>query len=278
MRNILLLLIFTLIEVQAQIIDAIAIDVDGEPITTVEIQAVQSKFNMSKKAAIEALIKDRLEKSAIEKAKITVSAEDIDAKIEQIASARRMSIEKMKKVLTKRGLTWEGYKKQLEMEIKKEKFFAKNIASTISRPTEEELRVYYQTHKDKFSSDTPTTQISLIAYASNSSMKLQEAIQNPMKIVDGVQQKRMLISSRDINPKLFSIINQTPEGSFTKPINTGRGFVAYFIKSKSNQEDVGFEMVKNSVMMAWLQEERIKASKNFLNKLKNNANIRIIRL
>jgi parvulin-like peptidyl-prolyl isomerase len=278
MRNILLLLIFTLIEVQAQIIDAIAIDVDGEPITTLEIEAVQTKLNMSKKAAIEALIKDRLEKSAIEKAKITVSAEDIDAKIEQIASARRMSIEKMKQVLTKRGLTWEGYKKQLEMEIKKEKFFAKNIASTISRPTEEELRVYYQTHKDKFSSDTPTTQISLIAYASNSSMKLQEAIQNPMKIVDGVQQKSMLISSRDINPKLFSIINQTPEGSFTKPINTGRGFVAYFIKSKSNQEDVGFEMVKNSVMMAWLQEERIKASKNFLNKLKNNANIRIIRL
>jgi len=278
MRNILLLLIFTIIEVQAQIIDAIAIDVDGEPITTLEIEAVQTKLNMSKKAAIEALIKDRLEKSAIEKAKITVSAEDIDAKIEQIASARRMSIEKMKQVLTKRGLTWEGYKKQLEMEIKKEKFFAKNIASTISRPTEEELRVYYQTHKDKFSSDTPTTQISLIAYASNSSMKLQEAIQNPMKIVDGVQQKSMLISSRDINPKLFSIINQTPEGSFTKPINTGRGFVAYFIKSKSNQEDVGFEMVKNSVMMAWLQEERIKASKNFLNKLKNNANIRIIRL
>ncbi len=36
---------------------AIAIDVDGEPITTLEIEAVQAKLNMSKKAAIEALIK-----------------------------------------------------------------------------------------------------------------------------------------------------------------------------------------------------------------------------
>jgi len=278
MRNILLLLIFILIELQAQIIDAIAIDVNGEPITILEIEAVQSKLNMSKKAAIEALIKDRLEKSAVEEADITVSAEDINAKIEQIASARRINREDMKKALTKRGLTWEGYKKQLEIEIKKEKFFAKTIASTISRPTEEELKLYYQTHKDKFSSDTPTTQVSLIAYASNSSMKLQEVIANPMKIVDGVQQQSMLVSSRDITPKLFNIINQTPEGSFTRPINTGRGFITYFIKSKSTQGDMSFEMVKNRVAMEWLQEERIKASKNFLNKLKNRANIRVIRL
>ncbi len=278
MKKILLLLIFGIIGLNAQIIDAIAIDVDGEPITTLEIEAVQTKLNMSKKAAIEALIKDRLEKSAIEKAHITVSPEEIDAKIEQIASARGITQEDMKLALTKKGLTWSAYKKQLAIEIKKEKFFAKNIASTISRPTEDELKLYYETHKDKFTQATSITQVSLIAYASNSSSKLEKAMQNPMKMIDGVQQKSMLVSSNEMNPKLFDIINNTPEGSFTQPINTGRGFVAYFIKSKSNQGKGGFEMVKNNVAMAWLQEERIKASKNFLSKLKNNANIRVIRL
>jgi parvulin-like peptidyl-prolyl isomerase len=278
MRKILPTLLFAFISSQAQIIDAIAIDVDGEPITTLEIQAVQSKLNMSKRAAIEALIKDRLEKGAIEKANITVLPQEIDAKIAQIASARRMSREDMKLALSKKGLTWEAYRKQLSIEIKKDKFIAKNIVSAISRPTDDELKLYYETHKDKFSSDTPIMQVSLIAYASNSSKKLQEAIQNPMKMINGVKQKSILASSNEMNPKLFNLINSTPEGSFTKPINTGRGFVAYFIKSKSNQGRGGFEMVKNSVAMAWLQEERVKASKNFLNKLKNSANIRIIRL
>ena len=273
-----IVLLFFIVKVNAQIIDAIAIDVDGEPITTLEIEAVQAKLNMSKKASIEALIKDRLEKGAIERTNITISPEEIDAKIEQIAQVRRLTQEQMREALAKRGLSWESYRKQLEIEMKKEKFFAQNIASNIQRPTDDDLRLYYETHKDKFSSDAPTSQISLIAYSSNSSRKLQEAMQNPMRVIDGVKQQSILASSSDMNPKLFSIINSTPEGTFTKPINTGRGFVAYFVKSKSNQGIGGFEVVKNRVAMAWLAEERAKAVKNFVDKLKNSADIRIIRL
>jgi parvulin-like peptidyl-prolyl isomerase len=276
MKKILPILLFAIINSQAQIIDAIAIDVNGEPITTLEIEAVQSKLNMSKKAAVEALIKDRLEKSAIEKANIEISPQEVDAKIEQIANARKLSREDMKNALAKNGLTWKAYKKQLSLEMKKEQFFAKNIASSISRPTDEDLKLFYETHKDKFSSK-PISQISMIAYASNSSKKLQEAMQNPMRQFDGVQQKSILASSNEMNPQLYNLISNTPEGSFTKPINTGRGFVAYFIKSKANAQS-GFEAIKNQVAMAWMQEERIKASKNFLNKLKNSADIRVIRL
>ena len=276
MKKLLPILLFAIISSQAQIIDAIAIDVNGEPITTLEIEAVQSKLNMSKKASVEALIKDRLEKSAIEKANIEISPQDIDAKIEQIAQARGLTKEDMKKALAKNGLTWEAYKKQLATQMKKEQFFAKNIASSISRPSDDDLQLFYETHKDKFSS-APVSQISMIAYASNSSKKLQEAMQNPMRQFDGVQQKNILASSNEMNPQLYNLISSTPEGSFTKPINTGRGFVAYFIKSKANGQS-GFEAVKNQVAMAWMQEERMKASKNFLNKLKNSADIRVIRL
>jgi len=277
MKKILPILVFTIISSQAQIIDAIAIDVNGEPITTLEIQAVQAKLHMSKKASIEALIKDRLEKSAIEKANIEISPQEIDDKIEQIANARRLTKDDMRKALAKNGLTWEAYKKQLSTEMKKEKFFAQNIASSISRPTDEDLKLYYETHKDKFSAQS-ISQISMIAYSSNSSKKLLEAMQNPMRQIEGVVQKSILASSNEMNPALYNLINSTPEGKFTKPINTGRGFVAYFIKSKSNQTNGGFESVKNQVTMAWMQEERIKASQNFLNKLKNSADIRVIRL
>jgi len=112
MKKILPLLFTTILGIEAQVIDAIAIDVDGEPITTLDIKAVQSKFNLSKRASIELLIKDRLEKSAIEKAHIVVSDEEIETKIDQMASMRGLSRKKMREVLATRGLSWGKYKRQ----------------------------------------------------------------------------------------------------------------------------------------------------------------------
>ena len=279
MKKFLSLLVASILSVyaQEQIIDAIAIDVNGEPITTLEIQAVQKKLNMSKKAAIEALINDRLEKSAIEKANITVESDEVKAKIKQIASLRGLTQEQMRMALAKQGLTWESYKEQLAMEIKKEKFFQQNIASLVTQPTDDELKMYYETNKDKFASLASSVQMSLVAYSSNSPIKLQEAMQNPMRKVDGVEQQSLLVSSSEMAPQLFQLIQNTPEQSFTQPINTGQGFVAYYVKSKGKGQG-GFESVKNAVMMQWLQEERIKAGHDFVNKLRNEADIRIIRL
>lgn len=276
MKRLLPLFVAALVSLQAQeqIIDAIAIAVDGEPITTLEIQAVQKKLNMSKEAAIEALISDRLEKSAIDKADITLEPGEIDAKIEQIAGARGLSKDQMRTALHNQGLTWEAYREQLSTEIKKEKFFQQNIASNIPQPSEEDLRVYYETNRDKFAS---AVQMSLVAYASGSSEKLQEAMQNPMRTIQGVQQQSLLVSSSEMAPQLFQLIQNTAEGTFTQPINTGQGFVAYYVKSKG-QGQGGFESAKQAVMMQWMQEERIKAGQDFFNKLKNDADIRIIRL
>ena len=278
MKKILPLLLFGFMVSQAEIIDAIAIDVNGEPITMLEIQAVQKRENISKKAAVQALIEHRLEKSVIEKSEIQVSDADIDRKINQIAQSRGMQIEQMKQILSSKGLSWKAYRKQLGMELKKELFFRQNIASSISKPSDAELRLYYETNKDKFASDASSIQMSLIAYSSKSSQKLQEAMKSPMRKLEGVEQKPVLATSSNMNPQLFKVIQETPQGSFTKPINTGRGFIAYYVKSKGGQGQVGFEAVKNRVAMQWLQEERVKAGRDYINKLKTDADIRIIRL
>ncbi len=79
-----------------EIVDAIAIDVNGEPITTLDIETIEKKFNISKKMAIEILIQDRLEKSAIERANMEVSQEEVDEKIAQISSSKGISLDKLK--------------------------------------------------------------------------------------------------------------------------------------------------------------------------------------
>ena len=275
MKKILPLLFFTLMSTQAQVLDAIAIDVEGEAITTLEIQAVQQKMNISKQATVEALIKDRLEKSAIEKAGIRIEDSAIQAKINAIAAAKGLSQSQMKEILQKKGLSWESYIQQLTTGMKKERFFQEHILATIERPSDSELETFYQTHRSDFS-DAPK-QMSFIAYKSNSVQQLKESIANPMKVVGGVKKESILASSNEMSPELLNLINATEINSFTKPVQTQKGFVSYFIKSKGNGQS-GFAAVKNAVAAQWAQGQRVQAAKDFFNKLKANANIRVIRL
>jgi len=275
MKKLLPFLLFSIIAIQAQVIDAVAIDVEGEAITTLEIQAVQEKMHMSKQAAVEALIRDRLEKSALKKANIQVSQEEIQAKVQAIASSKGMSQFQMRDILAKKGLTWDSYIKQLTIEIEKEHFFREHILSSISRPDDNELRTYYNAHKEQFSS--AGVQMSLVVYLAPSVEKIKEAIANPMRPIQGVQKKNILASSNEMPPKLLELINKTPINSFTSPIQTPQGVIAYFVKSKGTQQG-GFEAVKNAVANRWMQEQRVQAGQDFFNKLKSNANIRVIRL
>ena len=275
MKKLLSLLLFCMLTLEAQVIDAVAIDVEGQAITVLEIQAVQQNLKMSKDAAIEMLIRDRLEKAAIENAGITVSDDEVQQKINTIATSKQLTIAQMKSLLQKRGLTWDSYLKQIKLEIQKERFFQQHILSTIDRPSDDELKTYYNTHKEAFSS--APTQMSLVAYTSDSPDLLKEAISNPMKPIEGVSKKNILASSDQMSPALLNLIEQTPANSFTKPINTGKGFIAYFVKSKGSGQS-GFEAVKNAVLSSWIQSKRVQASKDFLNKLKANAKIRVIRL
>jgi parvulin-like peptidyl-prolyl isomerase len=275
MKKILPLLLCVLLSSQAQVLDAIAIDVEGEAITTLEIQAVQQKLKMSKQAAVETLIKDRLEKSAIKKAGIVISNEEVQAKVNNIARSKGLTQPKMQELLTQKGLTWDTYIEQLTTEMKKERFFQQVILSTIDRPSDDELEDYYNTHQAEFSN--APRQMSLIAYSSDSASSLQQAMSNPMQPTNGVNKKNILASSNEMSPALLNLINGTELNSFSKPVNTGKGFIAYFVKSKGSGQS-GFAAVKNSVATRWVQEQRVQAGKDFLNKLKSNANIRVIRL
>ena len=275
MKKILPLLISTVLASSAQIIDALAIDVEGEPITTLEIQAVAQKLKMSKKAAVETLIKDRLEKAAIKKANIQIAPQEIEAKVNAIASSKGLTQAKMRTILEQKGLTWASYIEQLTTEMKKERFFQQVILATIDRPTDTQLEEYYKTHQSDFAN--APKQMSLVLYKSQTAAALQQAILNPIKPTMGVEKENILVASNELSPQLLELINATPAKSFTKPINTGKGFIAYFVKSKGSSQG-GFLSVKNAVAHRWFQEQRVKAGQDFLNKLKANAKIRVIRL
>jgi len=255
---------------QAKMVNAIAMTVDGEPITTSEIRNLQQKAQITKQQAIDLLVQDRLQNIAMKK--ITVPESDIDARIGQIASQNNLSVAKMQKLLKAQGTSWTLYRKTVKDGIKKQKFYKTTVASTIPDPTEDELKIFYQNHKKEF---IIPKSIKMVEYSSPSESKLKKFLQS--KNASGIESKSVTKSTSNINKALLGKILQTQNGSFTRPLNAGDRYISYKVLSKDGQRSMSFDNAKGAVAGRWKQEQQGKVLKDYFEKMKTEADIRKIR-
>ena len=263
-----LLTFFTLAE--ARIVNAIALTVDGEAITTSEIAKVQRKAHLSRQQAIDLLIQDRLQNVAMKNIKI--SEETIDAKITQIANLNNITVPKMQKLLKQQGTSWSRYRENIRQAMKKERFFKEKVSRTILPPSEEQLKRYYENHKSLFA--IPSS-LNLTEYTSRSEKKLQNFLRTGSR--KGITRITKTKKTAGMNPAMLSMFLATPEGRYTKPINAGDKWVTFRVNRKHGNTVLSFEEAKSAVAGHWRREQQSQALKDYFSKMKTEANIQIIR-
>ncbi len=256
---------------QAKMVDGIAMIVNGEAVTTSEIRALQQQMGISKKQAVDLLVQDRLQKSAMQK--ITIPESDIDAKIAQIAALNNLTVPKMQKLLKQQGTSWDKYRKSIKESLKKQKFYREKVASTVARPSEDELKLFYENHKKEF---IIPTSISMIEYSASSEDALKKFLETKKK-GRGVKSRSVKKSTSNLNSALLGTLLQTQNGAFTRPFNAGDRFITYKIISKNGRKSMSFEDAKGAVAGRWRQQQQGKALKDYFEKMKTNTDIKIIR-
>jgi len=271
MKKLILVGFITLLTLaHAKMVDAIALIVEGEAVTTAEIRAVQQQLQVSKKQATDLLIQDRLQKSAMKN--IVISEDAVDEKVKQIAAQNNVSIPKMQKILKERGTTWTKYRSSIKESMKKEKFYKEKVVATISAPSEDELKIFYKNHKEEF---TIPSSISMIEYSAVSEEAMKKFLQTKKK--RGIKSRSIKKSTKDLNPALLGTILQTQNGSYTRPFNAGDKYISYKVLSKHGKVNMSFESSKGAVTAKWKQQQQGKALKDYFEKMKTNANIQVIR-
>jgi len=255
---------------QAEMVNAIALIVNGEAVTTAEIRAVQKQMNVSKKQATDLLIQDRLQKAAMKN--VSISEDAVDSKITQIAAQNNLTVPKMQTLLKQQGTSWRKYRRSIKDHMKKEKFYKEKVAATLSRPSEDELRLFYEKNKKDF---IMPKSISMIEYSSVSEDSMKKFLETKKK--KGIKSRSVKKSTKDINSALLGPILQTQNGSFTRPINDGNKYISYKIISKNGQRSMSFEDAKGAVAGKWRQQQQGKALKDYFEKLKTNADVKVIR-
>jgi parvulin-like peptidyl-prolyl isomerase len=256
---------------QAKMVDGIAMIVNGEAVTTSEIRAVQQQLGVSKKQAVDMLVQDRLQKSAMKKTKIPET--DVDNKIAQIAAQNNLTIPKMQKLLKAQGTSWSKYRKSVKESLKKQKFYREKVAATVIKPSEDELKLFYENNKKDF---VIPTSISMVEYSAASEDTLKKFLSTRQK-TRGVKSRSVKKSTSNLNSALLGQLLQTQNGSFTRPFNAGDRFISYKVVSKNGQKSMSYEDAKGAVAGKWRQQQQGKALKDYFEKMKTNADIRIIR-
>lgn len=269
------LALFILSYTFASIINGIAIVVNSEPITMLDIIKTSKMLNISKKEATELLIDQKLQESQIKKFGIFVDEFELEDAIENFAKERGLTLSKLKDIIEKQGISWQEYKEKFKKDLLKRKLYQKIVSSKLSQPDTKELLEYYKNNIDKFSIPK---YVEVVKYISKDRVALNKIKSNPMAAIDGVQVDQEMVDISKINPKLALLLKDTKENSFTPIIPLGDSFLLLYIKKKIDVTPMEFENVKDAVLAKMVEEKREKIIKEFIAKLKINANIEVIRL
>jgi hypothetical protein len=156
--------------------------------------------------------------------------------------------------------------------MKKEKFFQTTVVNSIPTPTEDELKLYYNKHKEEFFAPSS---VSLVEYSASSKNAIKDFLQTKKK--KGVKSRSVKKMTKDLNPALLGSILQTQDGSYTRPFNAGDRYISYKVVSKNGKVTMPFDAAKGAVAVKWKQQQQTKALKDYFEKLKTNADVQYIR-
>jgi len=274
MIKILTVLALTMTVSFSKMIGGISMTVDNEPITLSEIRTFQQQNKISKEDAVNALVQKKLEEQEIRKLGIFVNPLAVDKETELFAKKNGVDVSGLKAELTKQGTTLEKFKEDLADKLKRDKLYRKILGSRLKKADETELKAYYDTHKKEFKMPG---NISLIEYTSDDGRALQMIQMNPMMNQTNVKMSEKTVEAAKTNPKLFALLLQTPETTFTQIINTGKGFVMFFVKEKSRDTVVGFNQAKQNIFARVMKEKEQALLIEFFEKKKSEATVKVIR-
>ena len=256
----------------ARMVDGVAIIVDNQPIMLSEISRMSSSLNISKKEAVDKLIIQKLQKNALEN--IKVGEDEVDRKIAQIAAHNNISENKMRNVLKQQGTSWTDYRENIKKEIQKQKFFQGEVLSSLEKPSEDELKLYYKNHQEMFAMPTSIT---MTEYKAKTKRDLEIFFSNPLAGGGDVSSKRITQKVKNISPALLPLLLQTKNGSITPAIDAGNGYIVYYVESKNGIKRKSFEEARGMILQKWEEEQRETALKDYFEKQRTKAVIEVVR-
>lgn len=271
-------MIFTLIMAVsisfAGVVDGIALVVNDDPITLLDIEKRKYEQKISKEKAVGQLIDEALFRDLVRKNNITADVFDVNNYLEKLAASNGMELYAFKSIIKQKYKDYDKYEEQTKNLIIKQKLTDKLVRGNIKIATEEDLEIYYDNNSNKFQM---ATEVKAMQYSSKDKSALNAIIKNPMANIPGISRSPVILEQSNLNPQLRYIINETKINQFTPIFTSDKQYVSLMIQEKDDVETIAFEDVRDRIFNIVMQDREKKYLKDYFEKLKLSADIKIVR-
>ncbi|HEF3510968.1 TPA: peptidylprolyl isomerase SalC [Campylobacter jejuni] len=271
MKKILLSFAFFASLASANTINAIAIVVDKEPITTYDIDQTIKALKIDRNKALGILINEKMEISQMKQLGIVVNDLELDDAINKMLAQNKITLNAFKTNLKSKNQSYEQFRVNFKKDLEKRKLYEKIASMAKTDFSDDRAKKFFEQNKDKF---TFYTQINANIYLSNNPQTL-ENIKNTKKTILKPQNASLNTSNAD--PRLLGLLSQIPVGGFSPVLNGKNGYELYEVKSKDGAQTPEYEQVKNEVLNAYVSEQRQNFIQDYFDKLRSKINIEYLR-
>ncbi len=274
MKKLFFTLLVTISISYANTINAIALIVNEVPITLYDIEKRKFEKNISKDKAVSQLVDEALFDELVNKYNITADVFDVNNYLEKIAASNGIDLYTFKSIIKQKYKDFSQYEEQTRQAIIKQKLTEQIVRGNIKIATDEDLKIYYDNNLSKFQMSSG---VKAIQYNSINKELLNQAIQNPIANIKGVIKTPIDLNQEAISSQLRYIINETKVNQFTPIFTANEQFVSLLITQKVGEKTIAFEDVKDKVFNIVMQNREQKYLKDYFEKLKLSADIKIVR-
>lgn len=274
MKKIFFTLVLSLSFSYANMIDAIALVVNSEPITLYDIEEKMAQSKKNKADSVSELIDEILFNQEVSNRDITADIFDINNHLEKMAAQNGMDLYTFKSIIKQKYKDYDAFEEQTRQQVLKQKLAQKLVRGKLKIATDSDLQIYYNNNQNIF---TTATKVNVVQYTSKSKKELIATLKNPMKQSSAVLTTPISLDQSKLNSQLRFLINDTKINHFTPIFTANKQFVSLLISQKEGVSVLPFDTVKQRIFNVVMRDREKAYLKEYFEKLKLTADIKIVR-
>lgn len=272
MKKICIFLFGCVIFATAQVVNAVAVIVNNEPITLFEIEKTMKELRIDRAKAVELLINDRIEQAQIKRMGNVISNFELDNEIKKMLAANDRDLDSFKAELATKGQEFESFKKEYKKQLEKRKLYEAVASGAKVDYSDEGALSFYETHKDDF---LLYEQISVSIYTAKGAENL-EIFRNGGAKTRDIKEEKETLNLQNTDPRLLVFLSSIEENGFSPVLENDDEFVLYRVKSKAKPQALPYEQIKEQVSSVYINKQRQDFIKDFFDK--EHAKAQIVRI
>jgi peptidyl-prolyl cis-trans isomerase SurA len=246
--------------------------------------------NMRLRDKIDLLIDDVLIRQQAKKFKIDVSDKEVEAIIDNIKKQYLIDDTELRQKLKEDKISYEDFVAGLRSNVLKSRLLSRVISPEVN-VTEQDLRQYYDKHKDEFvNEEYKLLQIFVSGQRADGQKRITDAYEllQEGKSFETVARDYSddtksaatggdigYVKKADLIPQLRAAVGFLTPGVYSSIIITPYGFHILKLVEKNKGETMTFEMARDSIHEKVVQEESDKRYKDYVGKLRKGSYIEV---